>query len=68
MDTFKSFVAKFNQPPVNVAQFNITPLIDEPIARKADQEISKFVTVGGGDKKFPHQYAISGWFKWRVIP
>ena len=35
-----------------------------PSSRKPEDD-PKFDTIGDGKKRFPIEYAISGWFRWR---
>jgi len=45
--------------------------IKDPKPYKEDEEKEVYNAIGGGDNSFPHEYSVSGWFRWSphdVVP
>jgi hypothetical protein len=43
-------------------------VIKEPISQEFDKGQPKVAEIGGEDNKFPHEYAVSGWFRFKSFP
>lgn len=40
------------------------PQVSDTVSIAAGQGQEEYKQIGGGDKAFPHEYAVAGWFKW----
>jgi len=47
-----------------VKDLKTTIMVQEENRKPADEP--KYAVIGGKEEKFPTEYAISGWFKWKV--
>ena len=39
----------------------------EPVTLKEEQGVEDYIEIGGGKNGFPHEYAVSGWFRWQPL-
>jgi len=40
-------------------------LVNKEVNRAPNDEPTKYAVIGEDGSRFPHEYAISGWFKWK---
>lgn len=63
MDDFNDRISKTIIPVQDLDKLYRHQLVEDPISRKVNDN-PIYDELGGGSSKFPHEYAISGWFKW----
>ncbi|CAD8140693.1 unnamed protein product [Paramecium octaurelia] len=63
LDDFKDHISRTIIPVHDLDRLYKHELVEDTISRKVNEN-PIYDELGGGAQKFPHEYAISGWFKW----